>query len=207
MLLICLLAVMAGTGYQYAKAEKARGVKVLGVLDGDTLTLEGKVRFRLRNIDAPETKYCGGKEAEAELKRLVTDKRVRIEEEILDKWGRPMGLVYVGKSLINKKMLQSGWAKYHADKTSVSEELKAVSDKNKAERKGLFGQCWQWEPTDRRCVIKANIDPSNQNVKRYYLPGCVQYKTTIVELDRGEQWFCTEAEAREAGYVKSERCP
>jgi len=39
------------------------GIKVLEVLDGDTILLDGKVRLRLRHIDAPELEFCGGKEA------------------------------------------------------------------------------------------------------------------------------------------------
>lgn len=208
MLAMCLLAVMAGTGYQYMKSEKVKGIKVIGVLDGDTVTLEGKVRFRLRSIDAAEIDLCGSQEAKAELEKLVTNKRVRVEEEILDNWGRPMGLLYVGEKLINFEMIKSGWAKYHSDQTSAAEKLKEISDKNKAENKGVFGKCWQRENTKKpKCNIKGNIDPNNSSLKRFYVPGCVQYETTIVELDRGEEWFCAESEAVAAGYVKSERCP
>jgi len=35
-----------------------QGVKVEGVIDGDTLVLEGKSRIRLRYADAPELEYC-----------------------------------------------------------------------------------------------------------------------------------------------------
>jgi endonuclease YncB( thermonuclease family) len=207
LLAMCLMAVMAGAGYQALKSEKAKGIKVLGVLDGDTMTLEGKVRFRLRDIDAPEMKYCGGPEAKNELEKLLGGGRVRVEEEIIEKWGRPMGLLYKGNTLINLKMIESGWAKYHSDKTSQSIPMKAADDFNKIRNIGLYGKCWQKEPPDSKCGIKGNIDPSNENVKRYYFPGCVQYNTTIVELDRGESWFCSEAEAKAAGYVRSERCP
>lgn len=198
---------MAGKGYQYYQNHRQAGIRVIGVLDGDTITIEGKTRFRLRGIDAPEANLCGGKEAEEVLRRLIGSKRIRVEEEIIDKWGRPMGMVYVREKLINLEMVKSGWAKYHYDEVSKSQEMKAINDKNKEEAKGLFGKCWQRENKARpKCNIKGNIDPSNQNVKRYYRPGCVQYNTTIVELDRGEEWFCSEEEAREAGYVKSERC-
>lgn len=181
---------------------------MLGVLDGDTVTLEGKVRFRLRNIDAPEADFCGGQEAKAELEKLLNNKRVRVEEEILDNWGRPMGLLYVGDKLINKEMVKSGWVKYHHDQTSAAETMKTINDKNKEENIGLYGKCWQKENVKNpKCNIKGNIDPNNSSLKRFYVPGCVQYATTIVELNRGERWFCSEKEAVDAGYVKSERCP
>ncbi|MFA6602256.1 MAG: thermonuclease family protein [Candidatus Shapirobacteria bacterium] len=208
MLAICLAVVMAGEGVKFYNSNKAKGLGVIGVLDGDTITLEGKVRFRLRNIDAPEVNLCGGKESKNELSRILKNKRVRVEEEVLDQWGRPMGLVYVGNTMVNLKMIESGWAKYHADKTSGWKTLKAADDKNKAEGRGLYGKCWQREnKANPKCNIKGNIDPGNSSLRRYFVPGCVQYNTTIVELDREEGWFCTEAQARAAGYVKSLRCP
>ena len=42
--------------------------------------------------------------------------------------------------------------------------------------------------------------------KIYHFPGCAGYNVVIVELDRGEQWFCSEKEAQAAGFVKSEQC-
>ena len=54
-------------------------------------------------------------------------------------------------------------------------------------------------------IIKGNIDfPINKYT--YHLPGCTQYETAIVQEDKGEQWFCTEAEARKAGYTKAKTC-
>jgi micrococcal nuclease len=205
---LMFLAVMGMEGYKYYQTHQPKGIAVLGVIDGDTRIVEGKTRFRLRNIDAPEAELCGGAEAKKELEKLVKEKRIRIEEEIIDKWGRPMGLIYVDDVLINEKMIQSGWAKYHADQTTVADKLKKIGDENKKDKKGLYGKCWQTENKENpKCNIKGNIDPSNQNTKRYYWQGCVQYNTTIVELDRNEQWFCTRSEAEAAGYVASERCP
>lgn len=203
------MVAMGISGYKAWEAGKwGDGIAVLGVLDGDTITLEGKTRFRLRNIDAAELDNCSGPEAKEALEKLLKDKRIRIEEEIIDKWGRPMGLVYSGKTLINEEMIKGGWAKYHADTTTVANRLKTISDENKVNGRGIFGKCWQMENKDKpKCNIKGNIDINNSAIKRYYYPGCVQYKTTIVELDRGESWFCSEKEAVEAGYVKSERCP
>lgn len=210
-LLGLLLTVSLGiNGWQFIRNRSSSdGLKVIGVLDGDTITLEGKTRFRLRNIDAPEIENCGGEEAKKELEKLIGDKKVSVKEEILDNWGRPMGLVYIGNRLVNKEMLESGWARYHHDTTTVAGELKLTADYNKENKIGIFSQkCYQWENTiNPRCNIKGNIDQNNSSIKRYCVPGCVQYKTAIVELDRGEEWFCSEDKAKKAGYVKSERCP
>ena len=46
------------------------GVRVIGVIDGYTLVLEGKEKVRLRYADDPELVFCGGPEAKATLEEL-----------------------------------------------------------------------------------------------------------------------------------------
>ncbi len=181
--------------------------KVVGVIDGDTLVLDGKVRLRLRHIDAPELEFCGGEEAKQLLTELVSGKAVRVEEKILDQQGRPMALVYVANTLINQSLLASGWARYHSDQTSQTEQLQSAANAAKESRLGVFSpQCYQKEnPDNPKCNIKANIDKSTK-VKKYYLPGCAQYQFTIVEKDIGEDWFCSEKEAQAAGFTKAATC-
>lgn len=182
-------------------------IKVLGVIDGDTIVLDGKVRLRLRHLDAPELEFCGGQEAKNLLTDLVDGKNIRVEEKIMDQQGRPMALIYTGKNLINQTMLESGWARYHSDQTSQTEAIQAAANNAKASRLGVFNdQCYQKEnPDNPKCNIKANIDKSTK-VKKYYLPNCAQYQFTIVEKDIGEAWFCTEAEAQAAGFTRAATC-
>ena len=184
-------------------------VLIIGVIDGDTIVTENKVRIRLRQIDAPELEFCGGQEAKNILTGLVENKYVRIEENIIDQQGRPMAMIYVKNIAVNQEMLASGWVRYHSDKTSQTENLIKTWDKVRLKKIGILSQkCSQTEnPVNPKCNIKGNIDPDQSSSRIYQMPGCVQYKTTIVDLDRGEQWFCTEAEAVKAGYVKSKRCP
>ncbi len=47
------------------------------------------------------------------------------------------------------------------------------------------------------CLIKGNIGGSG---KIYHLPGSAAYEKTRIDESRGERWFCTEQEAREAGW-------
>lgn len=181
------------------------GIKVVGVIDGDTVVLEGKSRVRLRFIDAPEKGLCGYDEASKVLETLVVGKSVRIEEIIPDQFGRGMALVYVGNTLVNKEMLSSGWVRYHHDVSSKTDEIKAVSDTAKTKKLGVYGICQSTAPENPKCVIKGNID-DNSTRRNYYLPDCAQYKFTIVEKDMGENWFCTEKEAIAAGFTKAKTC-
>lgn len=188
--------------------KSVEGIKVLGVIDGDTLVLDGKVRLRLRSVDAPELDNCGGPEAKQELERFVLDKSVVVKEQIIDQMGRPMGLVYVDGKLVNKEILASGWGRFHSDTTDERENLKSAYDKAREEKLGIWGpKCRQTEnPDNPKCNIKGNID-DNSDRRNYYFPGCAQYDFTIVEKDMGEGWFCSEKEAQKAGYTRSKTCP
>ena len=60
--------------YYFINAKPNTGISVVEVLDGDTILLEQKTRFRLRQIDAPELQNCGGLAAKNELTKLVKNK-------------------------------------------------------------------------------------------------------------------------------------
>jgi len=183
-----------------------KGTLVAGTVDGDTIVLaDNKTRVRLRYADAPETGLCGSKEANELLKKLTEDKKVRLDGVIPDQYGRGMAMIYVGNKLINKEMVASGWVRYHSDETAEKEEIKKVGEEARAAALGVYGKCESKVPKDPKCAIKGNIDfPINKYT--YHLPGCTQYETAIVQEDKGEQWFCTEAEARKAGYTKAKTC-
>lgn len=54
------------------------------------------------------------------------------------------------------------------------------------------------------CDVKGNIS-TKTGERIYHLPGQSFYDETIISPDRGEAWFCTEAEARANGWRKSKR--
>ncbi len=56
------------------------------------------------------------------------------------------------------------------------------------------------------CTIKGNIS-SPKKEKIYHLPGCASYKATIITMSDGERMFCTEKEAKDAGWRKALNCP
>jgi len=53
------------------------------------------------------------------------------------------------------------------------------------------------QPRPADCLIKGNISSSG---RIYHLPGSDSYDETRVDESKGERWFCTEAEARAAGW-------
>lgn len=58
--------------------------------------------------------------------------------------------------------------------------------------------------TEPNCDIKGNISISSGK-RFYHVPGMRDYDITRIELDKGERWFCTEAEAIAAGWQRAPR--
>lgn len=52
-------------------------------------------------------------------------------------------------------------------------------------------------PPNDHCLIKGNI---GSNGRIYHVPGSASYDATKIDVSKGERWFCTEAEARAAGW-------
>ncbi|WP_181166520.1 hypothetical protein [Mesorhizobium sp. B2-4-18] len=57
-------------------------------------------------------------------------------------------------------------------------------------------------PEFTSCNIKGNIS-YNTGERIYHVPGQEYYSETRISLLKGERWFCSEAEARAAGWRKS----
>lgn len=53
------------------------------------------------------------------------------------------------------------------------------------------------------CDIKGNISSSGEKI--YHVPGQRDYNKTKISPEKGERWFCTEDEARAAGWRKAQR--
>ena len=54
------------------------------------------------------------------------------------------------------------------------------------------------------CRIKGNVS-HNAGKRIYHMPGQEDYEDTKISPQRGERWFCSEAEARAAGWRKAGR--
>lgn len=52
------------------------------------------------------------------------------------------------------------------------------------------------------CKIKGNIS-LNSGERIYHVPGQKHYAPTVISPSYGERWFCSEKEARDAGWRKS----
>lgn len=175
------------------------------VIDGDTFILTNNQQIRLMSVNAPEVGLCGSVEATDKLKSLIDGKKVRLEGDLNDHFGRFLALVYVDDQLVNKEMILSGWARFTSTASSQSENLKAAFQQVKTEKVGVFSdQCLQvTNPQNPKCNIKGN---AREGKKTYFFPGCGNYSNVSLELDQGDQWFCSESDALLAGFTKSANC-
>ena len=93
--------------------------KVLEVIDGDTITVEGGYRVRYIGIDTPEIHprvEAYGIEAWQANRRLVEGKRVRLERDVseTDRYNRLLRYVYVDNIFVNAELVRAGLARAKA---------------------------------------------------------------------------------------------
>jgi hypothetical protein len=51
------------------------------------------------------------------------------------------------------------------------------------------------------CNIKGNVNTRGERI--YHVPGQEYYDETVIAASHGERWFCSEQEARAAGWRKA----
>ena len=88
---------------------------VLKVIDGDTIYIKsdsGRKKVRLRHIDAPEIRQPYGEEARMFLDNELNDKRIIVNSDYKDRYGRDIGDIFIyneNESIyINAKLIKSG---------------------------------------------------------------------------------------------------
>lgn len=204
-------------------------ILVTRVIDGDTIEISDGQHVRYIGIDTPETVdprttvQCYGKEASDKNKELVDGKRVRLEKDIseTDKYGRLLRYVYLEDGrFVNDILVKEGYAhssSYPPD-TKYQEQFRASQQDAMNNNRGLWGttcalpttnptQTQSSQPqtaSNGTCVIKGNISAGKEKI--YHLPGCQSYEKTVIDTSTGEQWFCTEQEALQAGWRKAQNC-
>ncbi|WP_320188866.1 hypothetical protein RMS29_014855 [Agrobacterium rosae] len=57
---------------------------------------------------------------------------------------------------------------------------------------------------DAECTIKGNVS-INSRERIFHVPGQLDYNYTTIRTEYGERWFCSEADARAAGWRKAGR--
>jgi micrococcal nuclease len=178
------------------------------VYDGDTIKLEGNFDTRLGGVDAPEKGSCYAEQSKDFLTNLVNGKTVKVISVGKDQYNRSIVYVYADDIFVNNELLKNGMAIYDPRASGPQKnDLLATANMAKENKVGLFGEvCTSTIPPSPNCNIKGNIHRDTKE-KSYHLPKCRHYNVTTVQKYRGEDWFCSEQEAINAGYKKSTTCP
>ena len=93
--------------------------RVIQVIDGDTITIEGGYRVRYIGIDTPEIHpdlEAFGIEAWQANRKLVEGKNVHLEKDVseTDKYGRLLRYVWIDDILVNAELVRQGLARAKA---------------------------------------------------------------------------------------------
>lgn len=162
LLVFCVLTI-----YNYFKPTtqpplSSDSVKVVRVIDGDTIELENGSKVRYIGIDTPELynskkeQKCFGLEAREENKKLVEGKMVKLEKDVseVDKYGRLLRYVYVdppagGDSspsglLVNDHLVRQGYAHSSTFPPDVKYQDRFLNAEREAreQKRGLWKRCW-----------------------------------------------------------------
>jgi endonuclease YncB( thermonuclease family) len=191
-------------------------VGVARVIDGDTIDINGQ-RVRLEGIDAPElAQTCEsvtgqswpcGRSAVSALKRLIGNKQISCDPRGQDKYRRVLAVCFADGRNINEAMVRDGFAwafvKYSSEFASaeaVAREAKSGVWQGRATAPWDYrSNEWQVAETTAPagCAIKGNISGSGHI---YHVPWGAWYDKVRIDPSQGERWFCSEAEAMEAGW-------
>jgi len=145
--LLTLLLVVAIFLLSCAPVAIESQVKVVRVIDGDTIEIAGGAHVRYIGMDTPETYpkvEFYGPEAKAENIELVEGKLVTLEKDVseTDKYGRLLRYVYVDGVFVNGELVRLGYAEavsYPPD-TRYQWQLEQLEKEAKAAKLGIWGE-------------------------------------------------------------------
>jgi endonuclease YncB( thermonuclease family) len=192
----------------------------LRVIDGDTVDV-GETRIRLFGVEAPEPdQLCAHVKgpswqcsnwATQKFRDIYEGKPARCEPMDMS-YERIVARCFVGEEDVGRFLVVSGLAyanrKFSFD-YDLEEKSAAVSDT------GLHGfnivnpevfrrsRIEGRDPLNPDCLIKGNIN--RKGLRIYHMPGQAFYERVGIRAEQGEQWFCSEAQARDSGWRAAKR--
>lgn len=186
-------------------------------LTGDSMRIDGKT-VRMADIEAPElTQTCArpnasswncGQSALGALRRLTGRNTITCDVQKIDASGHRIGTCRAGDVDLAAEMVRNGhvFASGGFFPTYGSEQSEAQSAKaglwSGTSRSPQDYRDERWKTASRDapqgCPIKGRVVA---NGKVYILPWSRNYEKYRVRDGRGDKWFCSEDEARSAGWV------
>lgn len=190
------------------------------VIDGDTIEVAGE-RIRLFGIDAPElaqtctrdgAEWDCGRWARDRLRALLRGARTVCEGRGRDRYGRLVATCRADGQDLADRLVREGAAfafqRYSADYVEAEKEALVAGrgiwagEAEPPEELRAAARATADPEAPEGCAIKGNISSAG---RIYHLPGQADYAATRIDPSRGERWFCSEAEARAAGWRRARR--
>lgn len=233
-LLLLALVCAAPVGHLAALAAQGdqplagRGVRVI---DGDTLQIDDQT-VQLYGIDAPELGqrcqrgddlWACGLEAALFLQKTVSFEGPTMQ---CSPWGEEpaagtggelvIGVCQIGPRQVGLTMVRNGYAVALPESFPDYQEAEAQA---REARLGVwqsdFVPPWEWREGKgaeanssdwvRSCNIKGALGPAEEPI--YYVPTDQEYESVTIDPARGEQMFCSDEEARAAGWTRPSESP
>ena len=129
--------------------------KVVGVADGDTLTVlrdKQPQKIRLYGIDCPEKRQPFGKKAKQFTSELLFGKVVDVEPVAIDRYGRTVAFVRVESVCINEELIKEGlaWVYLRYCKLPSCIEWQSLELAAQTQKRGLWGSSGEVPPWEFR---------------------------------------------------------
>ena len=193
------------------------------VIDGDTFRVGG-TRVRLYGLDAPETSqtckteqgvdWACGAWSKSVAETRFGGRHATCDALYLDAYGRTVATCAIDGADVGQVLVRDGVAfafrKYSSDYVKDEELARAADTGLWAMQVQSPSQYRLIRVADRKkasaqaagdCNIKGNISRSGERI--YHVPGQKYYSKTKISPGKGERWFCSEQEARRAGWRKA----
>lgn len=231
--MVAVLAVAAAGGWLVWRAaaavpallgltEQAATIKGRAIaLSGDTLRV-ASTTITLSGIEAPlDGQTCRTRRsrrrrcdraAKVALAHMVRRRRVTCELSGSDETVRRLGTCRIGEMDIAAELVRRG---HVFAKTGLFAAYGALENEARDKHAGLWRgeplrpadyRAQKWEEAKRAapdgCPIKGDV---KRGRRVYVLPWSRGYRRVRVSRARGERWFCSEDEARAAGFKPSDR--
>lgn len=194
---------------------------VVQVIDADTWDVGGQ-RTRIFGIDAPEqdqtctqsdgSVWACGVWATDQARKRYQGKEARCDTVDTDRYGRSVARCIIDDQDVGQALVSDGVAlayRRYAMDCDLDEKVAAVTGR------GLHVGGFQ-APSDYRaarakethaanptCAIKGNV--ASDGTRIYHMPGQTHYGRTRISAAKGERWFCSQAQARAAGWRPARR--
>lgn len=185
---VALLALVLWSWSFPAVAQERFSGKVVGVADGDTVSVlrDGRaVRVRLEGIDCPEKGQDFSQRAKQFTSDLTFGKEVTVDVRDLDRYGRLVARVFVGGEDVSVALVEAGLA-WHFTKYSRDPELARAELAGRMAKRGLWALAdpvppWQFRRREKRIGLKL------QAISLEYAPAAVASKKVDSRTPPGDE--------------------